>query len=264
MLNSMPPFIKIYYVLGDNRYRRSIMIKGRVHSIETFGTVDGPGIRYVVFTQGCNLRCRFCHNRDTWEYGEGKLMSAQEVVDDMMKYKTFIDASGGGITISGGEATTQAEFVEEIFRLAKEKGVHTCLDTSGFIDIKSVESLLKYVDLVLLDIKHTDTEVSTWLTGQSSEKAMQLARYLDKENIAVWIRHVLVPTISDEEEYLKDLSDFVKSLKNVEKFELLAYHTMGIHKWEQMGKEYSLNDIEAATEEDLERAYKIMDIDNLR
>lgn len=235
------------------------MVSGVIHSIETFGTLDGPGIRYVVFTQGCSLRCRFCHNRDTWKMNMGRYISADEIIEDALKYKTFFDASGGGITISGGEATLQPDFIEEVFRLAKENNIHTCLDTSGFVDIDTISDVLKYTDLVLLDIKHMNPDTYKWLTGVPSEKTFLLARHLDKLNIPVWIRHVLIPTVSDDEENLIALSKFVKSLGNVQKFEFLPYHTLGVHKWEELGVDYTLKGIPDATKEDVKRAKEIFD-----
>lgn len=234
------------------------MIKGRIHSFESFGTVDGPGIRFVIFTQGCPLRCRFCHNRDTWDPRGGKEMSAEEVVNEALKYKTFMEASGGGITVSGGESTWQPEFVEEIFRLAKENELHTCLDTSGVMDIEKIDAILNYTDLVLLDIKHTDPKKSKWLTGFSSDNAMKLAFYLKKRKIPVWIRHVLIPTITDGEDNLKSLAYFLKELSWFERLELLPYHVMGIHKWEDLNVEYTLKDIEPATEKDVNMAKHIL------
>lgn len=230
---------------------------GRIHSIETFGTVDGPGIRYVVFTQGCQLKCRYCHNRDTWEIGSGRKVTPSELISDVLKYKSFYEGSNGGMTISGGEATLQPKFVEEVFKLAKKNNIHTCLDTNGFVEVEKIKDLLKYTDLVLLDIKHIVDNDSIWLTGQSSEKALQLARYLDDENIPVWIRQVLIPDLTDSEESLILLGDFVKSLSNVDRFEFLPYHEMGIKKWEEMGEEYSLKNIRPANKDDINRAKKI-------
>lgn len=233
------------------------LIKGRIHSIETFGTVDGPGIRFIVFLQGCPLRCRYCHNRDTWDVSGGKEISAEEIIENALKYRTYFDASGGGITISGGEPTLQLEFAEEIFRLAKQNNLHTCLDTSGFQNITKLEKLLSLTDLVLLDIKHMNAEKSTWLTGYSSQNAMKIAEYLSEKKISMWLRHVLVPTITDDEENLIQMANFVKRLNFVQRFEFLPYHTMGVHKWQELGKEYTLDNIRAANDEDVERAKKI-------
>lgn len=233
------------------------MIKGRIHSIETFGTVDGPGIRYILFMQGCQLKCRYCHNRDTWDVNSGREITPKEVIDDVMRYKSFYDASGGGLTISGGEATIQSDFVKEVFKLAKEKNIHTCLDTSGFVDLEKIEKILEYTDLVLLDIKHMVMEKSIWLTGASSEKAIALAKHLNNLKIPVWIRHVLVPSITDSEENLVKMAKFLLTLDNIERFEFLPYHTMGIHKWEEMDVQYTLSDIRPANNDDIERAKSI-------
>lgn len=230
-------------------------VMGKVHSIETFGTVDGPGIRYVVFTQGCNLKCKFCHNRDTWEMNYGKLMSSDEIIEDVLRYKSFY--KNGGITLSGGEATLQIDFAKDIFKQAKENGIHTCLDTNGYVDIDKIKPLLEFTDLVLLDLKHMVPENSIWLTGAPSEKAQLLARYLDKKNIPVYIRHVLIPGITDSEENLTRMVNFVKTLNNVVRFEFLPYHIMGVSKWEEMNKEYELKDIRPADEKDVERAKEL-------
>ncbi len=235
---------------------------GNVHSIETFGTLDGPGIRYVVFLQGCMLKCKYCHNRDTWEMNCGTSQTAEDIVADALKYKTFFDASGGGITVSGGEATLQPDFICEIFSLAKQNGLHTCIDTCGFTDINNIKKLMDFVDLVILDIKSTNPDISKWLTGQTSERAMEIARFLDKNNKPMWIRHVLVPHITDHEDDLRKLARFVNSLKHVEKFEFLPYHTLGEHKWEKMGFSYPLKGLRPATDEDVQRANKIFQNQN--
>ena len=235
------------------------MLKGKVHSIETFGTVDGPGIRYIIFMQGCPLRCKYCHNRDTWDTKGGKEYTADELIENASKYSSYMKASGGGITVSGGEATLQSEFVAELFKKAKEKGIHTCLDTSGFVDIEKLDPILENTDLVLLDIKHMDNEKSKDLTGVEITKALEVAKYLDKKNIPVWIRHVLVPTITDDKENLESLAKFVSTLSNVEKFELLPYHSIGVHKWESMGLNYELKHIQDATDEDINKATEIIE-----
>lgn len=235
------------------------MVTGRIHSIETFGTVDGPGIRYILFMQGCPLRCKYCHNRDTWDVRAGKEYTTDEIVTDALKYKTFMQFSGGGITASGGEATLQPEFLAELFKKAKDNGIHTCLDTSGFVSIESIESVLENTDLVLLDIKHINDEKSKELTGVGITKTLELAKYLDSKNIPVWIRHVLVPTITDSETDLEELGKFVASLNNVDRFEILPYHSLGVHKWEAMGIDYELKHIEDASSEDVDRANEIVE-----
>ncbi|HBG5344528.1 TPA: pyruvate formate lyase-activating protein [Clostridioides difficile] len=234
------------------------MIKGKIHSIETFGTVDGPGIRYILFFQGCPLRCKYCHNRDTWDIKSGKEYTVDEIITDALKYTSFMKFSGGGITASGGESTLQPEFLSELFKKAKENDIHTCLDTSGFVDIETIDPVLDNTDLVLLDLKHMVEEKSIDLTGVGMDKALKLARHLESRNIPVWIRHVLVPGITDDVDNLEKLGQFVATLKNVERFELLPYHSMGIHKWENLGIDYELKDVPDATKEDVKKASEII------
>lgn len=229
-------------------------MKGRVHSIETFGTLDGPGIRVVIFLQGCPLRCKYCHNRDSWNKNGGKIYATDQLINEVIKYKSYIDASNGGLTVSGGEATMQPEFLNELFEKAKELNIHTCLDTSGFVDIRTIKPILNNTDLVILDIKHMDDEKCKSLTGVTNKKTLDLARYLSDINKPVWIRHVLVPGITDDVSHLKSLSKFVNSLNNVEKFEFLPYHTLGVFKWERMGIPYELINVREATQEDINRA----------
>ncbi|HBF4571914.1 TPA: pyruvate formate lyase-activating protein [Clostridioides difficile] len=234
------------------------MIKGKIHSIETFGTVDGPGIRYILFFQGCPLRCKYCHNRDTWDIKSGKEYTVDEIITDALKYTSFMKFSGGGITASGGESTLQPEFLSELFKKAKENDIHTCLDTSGFVDIETIDPVLDNTNLVLLDLKHMVEEKSIDLTGVGMDKALKLARHLESRNIPVWIRHVLVPGITDDIDNLEKLGQFVATLKNVERFELLPYHSMGIHKWESLGIDYELKDVPDATKEDVQKASEII------
>lgn len=233
-------------------------MKGIIHSTETFGTVDGPGIRYIVFMQGCPLKCKYCHNRDTWNIKLGKECTIEELINDMKRYQNYYKFSGGGLTISGGEPTLQAEFVTELLKTVKSEGFHTCLDTSGFVDIEKIIPMLEYTDLVLLDIKHIDEKKCIELTGQSNKKALLLAQYLADKNIPTWIRQVLVPGITDDEDDLNKLGMFLSQLKNVELVEVLPYHTMGIHKWENMGVEYELKGIPDATWKETNRAVKIL------
>lgn len=233
-------------------------MKGIIHSTETFGTVDGPGIRYIVFMQGCPLKCKYCHNRDTWNIKLGKECTIEELINDMKRYQNYYKFSGGGLTISGGEPTLQAEFVTELLKTVKSEGFHTCLDTSGFVDIEKIIPMLEYTDLVLLDIKHIDEKKCIELTGQSNKKALLLAQCLSDKNIPTWIRQVLVPSITDDEDDLNKLGMFLSQLKNVELVEVLPYHTMGIHKWENMGVEYELKGIPDATWKETNRAVKIL------
>lgn len=234
------------------------MIKGRVHSIETFGTVDGPGIRFIVFMQGCPLRCKYCHNRDTWDAKGGKEYTTDELISEVLKYSSYMKFSGGGLTVSGGEATLQPEFVAELFAKAKKNDIHTCLDTSGFVDIDKIDPILDNTDLVLLDLKHMIDDKAKDLTGVTIQKTLKLAKHLDERNIPVWIRHVLVPGITDDRENLEALGKFVSTLNNVDRLELLPYHTIGVHKWESMGIEYELKGVPDATPEDIKKASQVL------
>lgn len=234
------------------------MVKGRVHSIETFGTVDGPGIRFILFMQGCPLRCKYCHNRDTWDTKGGTEYTVDEIIDQVNKYSSYMKFSGGGLTVSGGEATLQPEFLKELFKKAQQNEIHTCLDTSGFVNIDVIDPILDYTNLVLLDLKHMVPEKCKDLVGVSIEKTLELANHLNKRNIPVWIRHVLVPGVTDDRENLELMGKFISTLNNVDRVELLPYHTLGVHKWENMGFEYELKDVPDATNEDVQRASKIL------
>ena len=234
---------------------------GRVHSIETFGTVDGPGIRFVVFMQGCPLKCLYCHNRDTWEVNAGNETNVDDLVSEIKRYIQYMKSSGGGVTVSGGEPLLQAKFVTTLFKKLKSSDIHTALDTAGSIPINpDIEELLQYTDLVLLDIKHIDDEKSKILTGLSNKNNLDFAKYLDAHNIPVWIRQVLVPGYTDNEKDLLDLKNFISTLSNVEKVEILPYHDLGKFKWKELGFEYALEATRTANSEDLERAKKILGI----
>lgn len=240
------------------------MVTGRIHSVESFGAVDGPGLRYVVFTQGCLLRCQYCHNADTWKIGNGKEMTVQEIMDDVLSYLPFFEASGGGITVSGGEPLLQMDFLIELFKECKKHGIHTTIDSSGgpfnrrpnFME--KLDELLQYTDLILLDLKHIDSEKHKFITGMTNEHILDFAQYLSEKNIPVWIRHVLVPTLTDFDEDLLRLADFIKTLNNVEKIEVLPYHKLGVYKWESLGLEYKLKDVEPPSQERVENAKRIL------
>lgn len=232
---------------------------GYIHSIESFGTVDGPGIRFVVFTQGCPMRCKYCHNPDTWKVGEGTKMSVDELLQQFAKNRAFY--RNGGITVTGGEPLLQIDFLIEFFQKAKEQKIHTCIDTSGITYrqadaeyIKKLDELMKYTDLVLLDIKHIDTVEHKKLTGQSNENIIAFAKYLDEKNIPIWVRHVVVPGITDRQEYLVELGRFIATLSNVKALDVLPYHVMGVRKYKELGMEYSLEGIKAATAKQVQKA----------
>ena len=238
-------------------------IKGRIHSVESFGSADGPGVRYIVFLKGCNMRCQYCHNPDTWEKDGGEPMTPEEVLKKALRYKTYWKEKGG-ITVSGGEALLQIDFVTELFRLAKEKGVNTCLDTSGNPfsmeePFKSkFDELMKYTDLFMLDIKHMDDAAHRKLTGQTNQNILEMAAYLSDHGKAMWIRHVLVPGITTEEDELYRLRSFLDTLKTVERVEVLPYHTLGVFKWKELGIPYQLEGVDPPTKEQIDRAKEIL------
>ena len=234
-------------------------IKGRIHSFESFGTVDGPGIRYVVFMQGCPLKCKFCHNRDTWEINAGEEYSVKEVVDKIMRAKPFIDESNGGVTISGGEPLLQAKFLIELFKELKQNGIHTAIDTAGSLPLNdTIKELLKYTDLVLLDIKHIDDKKCIELTGMSNKNELDLAKYLSSINKPMWIRQVLVPGITDDKFDLIKTRKFIDTLKSVEKVEVLPYHNLGKQKWIDLGYAYPLENIPIPTIDQIKQATDIL------
>ncbi len=236
---------------------------GYIHSFESFGTVDGPGIRFVVFMQGCLMRCLYCHNPDTWARNNGKIYSPRQVAANALKYKSYF-TGGGGVTVSGGEPLLQTGFVYELFKILKDAGVHTALDTSGIIfngnTRKEIEELMSVTDLVLLDIKHIDNGEHIKLTGHSNENVLNFAGYLSETGKPVWIRHVLVPELTDKDEWLEGLSEFIKSLKNVEKVEVLPYHSMGEVKYKNMCLNYALSGMQPPSAERVLNAKKILGI----
>lgn len=213
---------------------------GRIHSVETCGTLDGPGLRFVIFTQGCPLRCLYCHNPDCREITGGKEVTVDELITEILKYKNYI--KNGGVTVSGGEPTLQAEFVTEIFRQCHNHGIHTALDTSGFVNLTTAKKILKFTDLVLLDIKSFVRETYRKVTAQDLEPTLQFARYLNEINKPTWVRFVLVPDLTDADENIQGLADFVATLDNVERVEVLPFHQMGAYKWEELGYDYQLKD----------------------
>lgn len=237
---------------------------GRIHSLETFGTVDGPGVRFVVFFQGCPMRCLYCHNPDSWHLSDGMEMSADEILARFERNRGFYRT--GGITATGGEPMVQMDFLIELFGKAKAKGIHTCLDTSGILfpaDPDSevydkIERLMEVTDLVMLDIKHIDDMEHHSLTGKSNRLILAFARYLNAIGKPVWIRHVVVPGITYKKEHLVKLGEFLKTLSNIEKIEILPYHTMGKAKYEDLGYEYPLADTPQLTKAEAKEAEKII------
>lgn len=226
-------------------------MKGRIHSLESFGTVDGPGVRFVVFTQGCPMRCAYCHNPDTWPVTGGTLMEPEEIFEQYKRNEGFY--KGGGITVTGGEPLLQIDFLTELFTLAKNAGVHTCLDTSGIVYHKDaapewlakLDHLMELTDLVMLDIKHINPEVHMKLTHQPNEGILDFLAYLNSRHVSIWVRHVVVPTITDDPEYLYQLGYFIGQFTCVKALDILPYHTMGKVKYDNLGLDYPLKDIPA-------------------
>lgn len=236
-------------------------VTGRIHSFESLGAVDGPGIRFVVFMQGCHLKCKYCQNRDTWDINSGEQYTVKQVVEKIMRYKNYIVASNGGVTLSGGEPLLQQDFVISLFQELKKQNISTCLDTSGMFTITDkIKQIVDLTDIFLLDIKSINDETCKWLTGSSNSLELEFAKYINEKNKRIWIRQVLVPGITDKKEDLLKLKDFLKTI-NVEKFEFLPYHDLGKYKWEKLGLPYELEDVRVASNKDVERSKKIMGIE---
>ncbi len=232
----------------------------KVHSIESFGTVDGPGIRFVLFLQGCHLKCKYCHNRDTWNMNGGSYISLDSIFEKIMRYKNYIYPNGG-VTVTGGEPLLQPKFLIELFKKLKKEKIHTCIDTSGMVNLTDdIKTLLSLTDLVLLDIKHIDPIKCKELVGFSNELEIKFANYLSDNNIPMWIRQVLIPSLTDDKQDLLKLKNFIHSLKSVEKVEILPYHNLGEFKWHELGLKYDLENIPPATDEDVKRAKEILDL----
>ncbi|MCL2852260.1 MAG: pyruvate formate-lyase-activating protein [Defluviitaleaceae bacterium] len=231
-------------------------VVGKIHSVETCGTVDGPGIRYVVFTQGCPLRCMYCHNPDTWDAnGKGSLTkSVGELMSDILKYKSYFKFSGGGVTLTGGEPLMQREFALALLSACKGEGLHTALDTSGFGDIDDLtKKVLSRTDLVLLDIKSINADTFKKVSGFPIDKTLAFAEYLREAGITAWARFVLVPGLTDNEEDLHALASYLTTLTNVEKVGILPFHQMGAYKWQELKLNYQLKDTPTPSETETER-----------
>lgn len=235
-------------------------LKGRIHSFESCGTVDGPGVRFVIFMQGCHLQCKYCHNRDTWDVCGGSLYSATEVMNKIQRYENYFLPSGG-VTLSGGEPLLQPDFVLAIVQQCKQRGYHVAIDTSGIVALsETIQEIIALSDLFLLDIKSIHDATCRWLSGVSNEKEIAFARYLDAHEKPMWIRQVLVPGITDKEEDLLALRHFLSSLSHVQKIEILPYHDLGKYKWQKLGTPYPLEGTPLPTQEDIVRAKKLLGI----
>lgn len=239
------------------------MVKGYIHSIETCGTVDGPGLRYVIFLQGCPMRCQYCHNPDTWEPGIGDQMTVDEVLRSFYNNTAFY--RNGGVTVTGGEPMMQMDFLIELFTKLRKDGVHTCLDSSGIMFrpenpafMEKMEKLAEVTNLVMLDIKHIDDEKHKVLTTHSNKNILAFAKYLDEKNIPIWIRHVIVPGITLYRDYLERLGEFMATLNNVKALDVLPYHSMGKVKYENLKMDYPLKDTREATKDEAVAAKNII------
>ena len=238
-------------------------IIGYVNKLESFGAVDGPGVRYLIFLSGCRMRCAFCHNPETWKEGEGEQYTADELLKKALRFKPYWK-NGGGITVSGGEPLLQIDFLLDLFKKAKAAGVSTCIDTAGepFTHEEPFYSkwkeLMALTDTVLLDIKNIDPEAHRELTGVGNDNILQMAKEISDMGIPIWIRHVLVPGCSDNDDYLRRTREFIDSLPSVEKVEVLPYHTLGVPKYQELGIPYRLEGVESPTQDRIENAKKIL------
>ena len=239
---------------------------GNIHSIETFGSADGPGVRYLIFLKGCNMRCKYCHNPDTWAKTEGEMKSAEEILQQALRYKRYWGKKGG-ITVSGGEPLRQMDFLIKFFQLARAKGVHTALDTAGQpfqpddpAYLAAFDTLMASTSLVILDLKEIDPEKHRQLTGRDNANILAMARHISDLGVPLWIRHVLVPGLTDDEEGLRRTADFIRSLKTVQRVEVLPYHTLGLFKWQKLGISYPLPDAVPPTAEQVRRAEELLEV----
>lgn len=238
-------------------------MQGRIHSIESFGSVDGPGTRFIIFVQGCNMRCLYCHNVDTWDCHKGQLRSTDDLLDQAERYRPYWGPEGG-ITVSGGEPLLQIDFLLELFQKAKARGIHTCIDTAGQPFTRKepffskFRQLMEVTDILLLDVKHIDLEVHKKLTGWGNENILDLFRYLSDIHKPIWVRQVLVPGYTDDPASLQRTREFLDTLTNVQRVEVLPYHNMGLYKWEELGIPNQLKDVEPPTEEQVDAARKIL------
>lgn len=238
-------------------------MEGYIHSTESFGSVDGPGVRFIIFLQGCKMRCRYCHNPDTWKLTSDKLCSADELLDRAERFRAYW-GEDGGITVSGGEPLLQIDFLLELLVKAKQRSIHTCIDTAlqPFTReepfFSKFEELMQVTDLLLCDIKHIDPAEHKKLTGQRNDNILDALTYLSGIGKPIWIRHVLVPGITDNDKYLNRTAEFIQTLHNVERVEVLPYHTLGVYKWEELGIPYTLKDTPVPSDERVQNAQQIL------
>lgn len=239
------------------------MTVGYIHSIETLGTRDGPGVRFVVFLQGCPLRCKYCHNPDTWQLKDGQKITVEQLIKKIIRSRPYFERSGGGVTVSGGEPTLQFAFTLELLKKCKEENIHTVLDTSGCTDPDKFRQLIPYLDLVLLDIKELNKERHLALTGVSNDKTLEVVKIMEKEKQPYWIRHVVVPGYTDNKSNIASLGRFLKNKKHLAKVELLPYHKLGEYKWEELGLDYQLTDVAEPSTQLMQELNSILEQYNL-
>ncbi len=237
-------------------------VTGHVHSVESFGTLDGPGIRYVLFLQGCGLRCKYCHNPDTWQMGGGRVMDSDEIIRDILTYKNFIRS--GGVTLSGGEPLLQPEFATDILIKCKENGIHTALDTAGAVPLSVSKYVLDAADLILLDIKALDNKLCKQLTGRGNEETLETLAYCETKHKPVWLRHVLVPGYTLDQKLLEALADYLSYFSCIELIELLPFHKMGEFKWKELRLPYVLEDTQPPDKQSLKMAREIFEAKHLK
>lgn len=231
---------------------------GHIHSIESMGLVDGPGIRTVVFLQGCGIRCCYCHNPDTWAHDGGEVIASEALVNKLCRFKSYFDASGGGVTFSGGEPLQQPAFLAEALRLCKEAGLHTCIDTAG-VGLGDYDAILANTDLVLYDVKHFTPEGYQQITGTTMERTLAFLDAVQKADVPLWVRHVVVPGLTDGDDHICALADYINGIRNVQKVELLGYHLLGREKYRVSNLPYALEGVPALSETALARCQKLLD-----
>lgn len=236
-------------------------VQGYVHSVETGGMVDGPGIRYVLFFSGCNLRCKYCHNPDTWKLRDGKLTCVADVIHDIRKYQSYLHFSGGGVTITGGEPLMQSQFLIELLKACKNEKLHTALDTAGYVSPEIAAQVLQHTDLLLLDLKAFNPTVYKELTGVELAPTLELLRLSQDMGVPIWIRFVLVPGLTDNEDDLRAMADFLHQFPHIEKIEVLPFHKLGEFKWAELGLPYTLADVEPPSEAALAQARELLVLD---
>jgi len=233
------------------------MTTGRIHSIESMGLVDGPGVRMVVFFQGCSIRCAYCHNPDTWCMKGATEIGSENLISKIVRYKPYFDSSGGGVTFSGGEPLLQPDFLLYMLKLCKKYKIHTVLDTAGF-GMGNYDEILEFTDLVLLDIKHTSDEGYKALVGTDMKKVYEFIDALSRSEAKVWIRHVVVPGMTDSPEHILKLKEIIGEIKNVEKVELLPYHTLGAEKYKKLGIKYRLEGVPPMDQDKIRELEKLL------